>query len=150
MHSLAVILLLACAVSPAGKPEDVLLQADRDFNTATSQKRLDGWMQFMADDAVLGHEKPVIGKAAIRTAMQDVFANPASTLTWAPEKAELFKAGGLGYTSGRWQSLRVTEKGEKRTAHGSYLTVWKKQPDGSWKVIYDTGSPDPPAAKSAQ
>ncbi len=92
--------------------EATLLQADRDFNRATKENGLEGWMQFMADDVILLRGKPVIGKDAVR-----------STLSWTYHGKN--------------------EKGEKVTLQGDYLTVWQKQADGSWKVIYDGGTPDP-------
>jgi ketosteroid isomerase-like protein len=36
-----------------------------------------------------------------------------------------------------------TPDGTVRRATGKYLNVWKKQPDGSWKVLVDIGNEDP-------
>ncbi len=69
--------------------------------------------------------------------------DPTYSLTWEPKRAELFKSGKMGNTSGRWTYHGKNEKGEKVTLQGDYLTVWQKQADGSWKVIYDGGTPDP-------
>ena len=44
--------------------------------------------------------------------------------------------------SGTLEQMVKNEKGEKITLQGDYLTVWQKQADGSWKVIYDGGTPD--------
>jgi ketosteroid isomerase-like protein len=49
----------------------------------------------------------------------------------------------MGDASGRWTCKSKNEKGEKVTLHGDYLKVWQKQADGSWKVLYDGGTPDP-------
>jgi len=132
-----------CSVALAQGGEAALLQADRDFNQATQEKRLDGWMQFMADDVVLLHGKPVVGKEAARAALTEEWNNPAHSLTWEPKHAELFKNGKFGYTSGRWVYRDKNEKGESILLEGDYLTVWKMQADGSWKVIFDGGAADP-------
>jgi len=123
--------------------EATLLQADRDFNRATKENGLEGWMQFMADDVILLRGKPVIGKDAVRSTLKSDWDDPTYSLTWEPKRAELFKSGKMGNTSGRWTYHGKNEKGEKVTLQGDYLTVWQKQADGSWKVIYDGGTPDP-------
>lgn len=125
--------------------EEVLLHADRDFNKATKEKRLEGWMQFMADDVILLRAKPVFGKESVRATLKSDWDDPEYSLTWEPKRAEIFKSGKMGDTSGRWTYHGKNEKGEKITLQGDYLTVWQKQADNSWKVIYDGGTPDPAA-----
>jgi ketosteroid isomerase-like protein len=147
MAGILVFLAAVLATSSAQSGEDALLQADRDFNKATAEKKLEGWMQFMADDVVLLRGKPVFGKDAAREAIKADWDDPTYSLTWEPKHAELFKSGKMGYTSGRWTYHGKNPKGEQGTLEGDYLTVWKKQADGSWKVIYDGGAADPPTAK---
>lgn len=53
-------------------------------------------------------------------------------LEWWPNFAGIARSGDLGFTTGG-----VAVNGE-RTGH--YFTIWKRQPDGSWKWIYDGGS----------
>src|SRR3981189_2525372 len=79
--------------------EDSLLQADRDFNKATQEKGLEGWMQFMADDVILLRGKPVFGKDSVRTTIKSDWDDPGYSLTWEPKRAELFKSGKMGDTS---------------------------------------------------
>jgi ketosteroid isomerase-like protein len=137
-------------VPPAQAPqapatELTLLEADRDFNKATQEKGLEGWMQFMADDVILLRGKPVFGKDAVRSTLKSDWDEPGYSLSWEPKRGEMFKSGRMGNTSGRWTYRGKNEKGEKITLQGDYLTVWQKQADGSWKVIYDGGTPDPAA-----
>ena len=132
----------AQVVAPMQTGEEALLRVDRDFNQATQQKHLEGWMQFMADDVVVLRGKPVFGKEAVRGVLKSDWDDPEYSLTWEPKRAELFKSGKMGNTSGRWTFIGKNEKGEKITQHGDYLTVWLKLNDGSWKVIYDAGTPD--------
>jgi ketosteroid isomerase-like protein len=126
-------------------PEQVLLKADRAFCQATAQHRLEGWMQYMADDAVLFSARPVVGKAAIREFETPAFADPEFQLQWQPAHAEMFPSGDMGYTVGRYELHANNAKGEPVVRRGTYLTVWRKQADGSWKVVADGGSADKPA-----
>ena len=132
------LLVLAASFAFGQSPEDVLMQADRNFNKATQEKGLEGWMQFMADDVVLLRGKAVLGKEAVRAAIKGDWDEPGYSLTWEVKRVEIFKSGKMGDTSGRW-----TYRSKAGTLQGDYLTVWQKQGDGSWKVIYDGGTPDP-------
>lgn len=74
------------------------------------------------------------------------FANkptPTFTLEWYPVKVEVSKSADLGYTFGNWIFTNV--KGEKE--YGNYMTVWKKQKDGSWKYVIDGGNSTPEPLK---
>lgn len=121
-----------------------LRQADLDFAAAVAAEGLDGWLAFMADDAVrlpgLG-EAGVQGKEAIAGLDGGMFADPDRRLVWEPTAAGIFADGRHGYTTGRYRVL-VTAGGEETVAaRGSYITWWRRQ-DGSWKVILDTGAPE--------
>jgi ketosteroid isomerase-like protein len=127
--------------APSAKP---VIDADRAFNQATQHERLDGWMSAMADNVVLfGVTPPVLGKDAVRKFYESQFSNPDFSLTWEPVNGEIQPSGQVGYTSGRWTMRLKNAKGVAIERHGSYLTVWGKQKDGTWKVIADGGSPDP-------
>ena len=60
-------------------------------------------------------------------------------LEWKPDFAEAAKSGDLGYTFGNW---RLT-KADGKLFYGNYMTVWKRQADGSWKYVMDAGNATP-------
>ncbi len=93
--------LLLCSIAAlAAQPPDVLKQADSDFCQATRAKGLDGWMSWFADNGSLPQmTPPVQGKAALRAFYQSLFDHKDLEFRWAPDHAELFPAGNLGYTS---------------------------------------------------
>ena len=62
-------------------------------------------------------------------------ARPTSRLTWYPVLAEVSQAGDLGYTTGPWTSFL----NDKPQVSGEHVTVWRKQPDGTWKFAVDMG-----------
>lgn len=65
------------------------------------------------------------------------------TLSWQPLQAEVATSGDLGYTFGGWVMKAKTQLGEDTTLYGDYMTVWKKQPDGSWKYVVEGGNNTP-------
>lgn len=140
----AVLVLCAASLAQSAPSAQPVLDADRAFNKATQQQRLEGWMSFMADNVVLFNlDPPVVGKEAVRKFYEPNFANPDFSLSWEPKTGEVQPSGRVGYTSGRYTLKMKSTKGDVVERHGSYLTVWGKQKDGSWKVIADGGSPDP-------
>jgi ketosteroid isomerase-like protein len=129
---------LAIAASKQPNPADVLLKADREFAKQSAARGDAAWREILAPDA----SKPanggrvLVGPQEIGDNMLAAFKS-GFTLTWEPARAEISKGGKLGYTWGRYRSLFNGKAHE-----GTYMTVWQKQPDGSWKVLFDTGDPD--------
>jgi ketosteroid isomerase-like protein len=115
--------------------EQELRAADIDFCRETTSRRLDGWMDFFADDAAILHDGiTVAGKAELRKYYEPIFANKDFVLTWAPTHVEASRDGSLGYTYGSYEAKNSAEK-----THGMYITIWRRIA-GQWKVIMDTGS----------
>ena len=137
------IALLSTIALAADRDTSVLMQAERDFAKATAAKRLEGWMSFMAPNAVLLRAEPLVGLEQIKAGMAKDFDSPGFQLTWEPTKAEFVGNGPVGYTVGRYEAKFTGDDGKPQTSHGSYMTTWRRQTDGSWKVVADIGSPDP-------
>jgi ketosteroid isomerase-like protein len=123
-----------------------LMQLDRDFDKATAERGIEGWIAFFAPNGSMlsDTEKPTTGYAEIRRAMGPALNDTAFSLRWQPTKAEMMIPGVIGYTVGTWIRIRRTNDGKHMKSTGTYSTTWKKQPDGSWKIVLDTGNPDGP------
>jgi ketosteroid isomerase-like protein len=70
---------------------------------------------------------------------------PTGLLTWWPTYAEVSRAGDLGWTTGPFE-FREKPTDEKPGGTGHYFTVWRRQPDGSWKWVLDLGISHPAPA----
>lgn len=70
----------------------------------------------------------------------DFFETNGPTLTWTPRRAQVIGAGDVGVSSGSAVFRARGADGSVRERRSEYLTVWRKQPDGTWKVVFDTGS----------
>jgi uncharacterized protein (TIGR02246 family) len=99
---------------------------------------------FYADDAVVAvpGEPAQRGAAAIRAATDTDLKDPAFALDFANEKTQVAASGDMAYTRGTFR-VTFTDPATKkpRTEAGSYLTVFRKQDDGSWKAIEDYATP---------
>jgi ketosteroid isomerase-like protein len=68
-------------------------------------------------------------------------AQPGAALRWQPVWSEA--GGDLGYTTGRWQlHARGPDGKEAKIETGTYVTVWRRQDDGRWKIAFDLGTDD--------
>jgi ketosteroid isomerase-like protein len=130
-------------VAPAAT-EESLMAADRAFDAATAARKMEGFSSFLAENVrTLRADKPVIsGKAAVQQTWKPLLDNKTLSLRWKPISAELSNSGDLGYTVGTFMLTQTDEKGSRVAQTGKYLTVWRVQKDGSWKVEFDTGVPD--------
>ena len=96
---------------------------------------------------------PANGKAAISSSLRQMVSDDALSLQFSPTIVEVAQSGDVAYTQGAY-TLTVTDPATKKpvTDHGSYVTVYKKQPDGSWKAYLDIASsgsaPMTPPAKT--
>jgi ketosteroid isomerase-like protein len=143
-------LLIAVALVQPADAKAEMMAADKAFAKVTAEKGLDGWMSFMADDVAKTPkfgEKIVTGKEAVRKVDAKIFADQKARLVWEPVDAHAFEGGTTGLTTGRYKVVATTDDGKTEArSTGAYVTWWRKGKDG-WKVIYDTGTPDPPAKK---
>jgi ketosteroid isomerase-like protein len=67
-----------------------------------------------------------------------------TSLVWHPVAGEVAKSGDLGFTVGNAVFNGLRADGAAVTRYSKYLTVWRKQRDGSWKYVVDGGSARPP------
>ncbi len=135
------IALLLFAAAAFSAREDVLLQADREFAQAAAARGAEGFISYFADEVTLLAKDgaPIVGKASASAVMRRAWALPQYSLTWAPLHAELAKSGELGYTYGTYER-KFLQDGKPFTETGKYVTMWKRQRDGKWKVILDLGN----------
>lgn len=130
--------LAALGTAACGRSVDVeqertaLLEVDRQWSQST--KDLDLFMSFWGPDATsyMPGMPALTGADAIRKTFGELISAPGFALTWTPSKADVASSGEVGYTSGTYES---TIGGVKDS--GKYVTIWKKQPEGTWKVAED-------------
>lgn len=125
-----------------------LMEADRAMFEAssTSDSPLDALMAHFADDAkVLAPDAPMArGKEASRAVFAELYAMPGFSLTWKPTTADV--SADLGYTIGTYHMEFQGSEGGPVAIDGKYMTVWKKQSDGTWKVAVDMFNANGPPA----
>ncbi|RKH47381.1 DUF4440 domain-containing protein [Corallococcus sp. AB050B] len=89
---------------------------------------------FVADDAVLlvDGEYAQKGKEAIRAWLAAHPLEAEGKVRWTPVRWDVSADGTLGYSLG---NASVESGGTSVRPSGRYITAWKRQPDGQWRVV---------------
>ncbi len=122
-----------------------LIKADEDFYKASLVKGTGrAFIEFADSDVVIMRQnsKPLFGIEALRQSYFNV-DTVQTTLRWNPVKAEVSPDGKLGYTFGNWSYETIDRTGRITKSDGNYITIWRKQKDGTWKYVFDGGSNSP-------
>jgi ketosteroid isomerase-like protein len=126
------------------KPGKMLLfDLDTRFAKDVAARGGAAFAAWFADDAVsLSNGKaPIFGAIAITHSA--TWSPKEYQLTWTPTDALMGPSGDMGYTWGHFEGSSKDANGNPVTTSGRYITVWRKQPDGNWKVVLDAGANEP-------
>jgi ketosteroid isomerase-like protein len=132
---------LADAQTPVSQPTtaDTLKRMEAEFMQAAAARGSQGYMSYYAEDSV---EIPngadfLTGKGTIAKTM-GFLDDKNNSLTWTPIGADV--SGDLGYTYGSFEFRSRDASGKTTINRGKYTSIWKRQNDGSWKVVLDMGN----------
>lgn len=123
--------------------EAAIRAASTAWSHAAQAKDLDRAVSFYADDAIEFADKGPLtkGKENIREGWKRMLALPGPGLSFALTAVEVAKSGDMAYEYGLYDLITTDKKGKTNDEKGKYVTVWKKQGDGSWKVAIDINNP---------
>lgn len=142
LTALAAILIIAGCSTPVNveSERENMLEADRAFSRFSVESGMyEAFDKYMADSAMIlrNGAHPIVGREKIRELLTPP---PEGTLKWEPVYSDIAASGDLGYTVGRYSYSVVDSAGEATSSGGYYVTIWRKQADGSWKYVFDTGT----------
>ena len=97
--------------------------------------------RFVAEDTVFfGSGTVQRGRDAVLAAWRPYFQGPVAPFSWAPDQVEVLASGRLALSTG-----------PVRDAQGQVIarfnSIWAREVDGQWRVVFDKGSPPDAAAK---
>jgi ketosteroid isomerase-like protein len=117
-----------------------LEKADTMFAAETAERGSDGWVAWFDEGGAMFRPTGRIeGHEQIKAAMTKLLDSKGNRLDWQPRHSGLAASGALGFTVG---TATLILDGKDSGWHGSYVTIWKRQPDGRWLVLFDTGNND--------
>ena len=120
------------------KSKQEILQTEKEFEIMAGAKGItEAFTYYAADNAVVHRrESLVTGKENIRKNYESWTYKEVS-LKWTPDFVDASLSGELGYTYGKYTFSATDSSGKKIEDKGFFHTVWKKQPDGKWKFVWD-------------
>jgi uncharacterized protein (TIGR02246 family) len=149
--------LIACTSQPPDThvaDTKAIQDTENQWNQDYAAKDASKILAHYADDAVLmAPDMPADhGITAVSATIKQMVADPALSLKFQSSKIEVAKSGDIGYTQGIY-TMTATDPVSKKVIHdhGSYVTTYRKQPDGTWKAVADiaTSEVPPPAPPPA-
>jgi ketosteroid isomerase-like protein len=147
--AVAGLILLLTGSALAGPPDlDRLRQQVEDTERAFAQTMADrdhaAFVSFLSEETIFfSGDTPLRGKQQVAEAWKSFYEEPTAPFSWAPEQVVVLDSGSLALSSGP-----VRDPAGARIA--TFNSVWRLEPDGQWRIVFDKGSsvcPDPtPAA----
>jgi pimeloyl-ACP methyl ester carboxylesterase/ketosteroid isomerase-like protein len=135
----ALLALFLSANAFADAVEDVR-QAELAFAKAFVDRDKDTFFSFLTDDATfLSSGATLRGKVAVIETWSRYFTGPVAPFAWAPDRVTVSLDGTLGLSSGPVFDPMGNHA-------GSFMSTWRKQPDGKWKIVFDGSGPGPSTA----
>jgi ketosteroid isomerase-like protein len=137
-----ILFFVSCAQPPvAPDPEAVkqeVIAAEHAFaKMAADSGIVEAFRAFAAPDAVMRRGKSlVLGRDSVAAYISASY-NDGETLEWAPDFVDVAASGDLAYTYGKYSFSYPDSTGMMQKQEGYFHTVWKRQPDGNWKFVWD-------------
>lgn len=126
---------------PSNDVERSLWATEQAFADSFAARDPDKFASFLDEHTLFGGRRRLEGKAAVREVWSKMMMDgPAPPFSWRPSRAIV--SGDVGMTAGP-----VFDPQGKWI--GAFTSVWKRQPDGSWRIVLDGGAPCEPPRETA-
>lgn len=128
-----------------GAAIDAVRLADSAWEKVVSRRDLEGAVAFVepSGSILAPNAQIATGPDAVRALFSGLYATPGLSVHWQPTRIEAARSGDLAFSSGGYVMTHAGPNGPA-TDRGKYATVWRKQPDGTWKVVLDVFNSDLP------
>lgn len=129
--ALSCLLAAALPVAAAEPVEEAVRAAEQGFADAFARRDAAAFAAFIHPEArFMGGTGPLLGRDAVLAAWNDLLSAPEPPFSWRPERVLVSADGTLGMTTGP-----VLDPTGRHV--GAFSSTWQRQPDGTWKVIFD-------------
>lgn len=134
-------LLLVFALPPAdaGSERQAVVCAEVAFSKAAERRDLAAFSDLLDDDARFVTGEVLRGPEAITGAWAPFFEADGPAIRWRPAIVEVIDDGTLAVSRGPYRIRGRDADGNTRESWGTFNSVWRRTPDGSWRVLFDAG-----------
>ena len=136
------VLFYSCQPDKKDRSNDARVEiaaAEKEFEKMAAEKGIAEAFWFYADSSAVikrGKDSIIHGKDAIRNFYSADYYKTA-TVKWSPDFVGVSQGGDMGWTYGQYTWSAKDSTGKITVSNGIFHTVWKKQPGGSWKYVWD-------------
>ena len=143
-------LVNGCNAAPvdSGKTADAIRALELQWNAAAAARDPAKFASYYTDDGqfINPGADPLRGPQAIQAAMTEAFKDPNFSLHFTSDRVDIAAGGDMAFSEGHFTETETSPAAQaKLVQSGSYVTVYKKQADGSWKAVEDIASNGPPS-----
>jgi len=140
------ILLLLASCNPGTQPNDIekwkqeIVETEKEFSDMAGKVGIPAAFILYADDdaVILRGDQLVVGKSELIAFYESLDEEDNSAnLSWEPDFVDVSFSGDLGYTYGKYTYSYIDSTGSNIESTGIFHTVWKRQPDGKWRFVWD-------------
>jgi ketosteroid isomerase-like protein len=137
---IALVAVLPAVLASAGPEEEVgdrateqVRRTEIAFAKTMEERDFEAFQTFLSDEAIFYNgDQEIRGKDSVATAWKGFFEGSEAPFSWRPEIVSTLDSGSLGLSSGP-----IFDPDGKRV--GTFNSVWRKGPDGHWKIVFDRG-----------
>ena len=144
---LIVLTTVSCTQTKVDKKaeSEKVMQLSKEWSQTIATKDVEKIVSYWADDAFVMQpgEAPLKGKQAIRQMVEESFKIPGFNISWQPESVEVSDNGDMAYMIENAQVSFTDSTGKTMTIKNKGVSIWRKQPDGTWKNAVDIATADP-------
>jgi ketosteroid isomerase-like protein len=120
---------------PAAALKRQVFVAESSFAASMAQRDLEAFAAHVSSEAIFFGDTAIMrGKRAVIEGWRRFFEKPAAPFSWKPEVIEVLPSGHLAISNGP-----VFDPAGKKI--GNFSSIWRREPDGSWQIIFDKGCP---------
>ncbi len=141
MHKIAYIavILVFSVVAFADIIDDVRCQ-EIAFSQSVESRDTEEFKSFLDTDARFVGSTVTRGPEEIVAAWQPFFADDGPVIKWRPKFVEVLEEGTLALTRGPYRMIAEDSEGNRVENWGTFNSVWRKNADGDWRVVFDAGN----------
>ncbi len=122
-----------------------VIKLSKEWSEVASTGDVEKIVSYWTDDATVisAGQPPLNGKTAIRQMVEESYKMPGFRISWQPQSVVVSENGDMAYMIENSQVSFTDSTGNPITLKNKAVSIWRKQPDGSWKNAVDISTPDP-------
>jgi ketosteroid isomerase-like protein len=112
-----------------------VIDTEKSFAGTLAARDFLGFCNYVSEEAIFfSDEKPLVGKPAVAQEWKKFFDLPTPPFSWESERVEVLESGMLALSTG-------PVRNNEGVVFGTFTSIWRLEPDGMWKIIFDIGNP---------